>query len=387
MTQTILILATLGEPGGTQTSVYNLAKKLQDSGHTVTVGFGPGTFLRDILDKAHIPFVQFQHLNRSYNLIHNLRFIVELSRYLKHHPQDVLHCNSSNTLFGALAAKMQKKQILTVFTFRGLSLLDKNYPGSSLKKWIYKKIFQLLLLPIDKKVCVSQENYTQLVEYHMAHNTTVIHNGLEEKHLNFLEKEQAIEALQAHVPISLKERMILGSIGRLSYQKNYEFLIQEWSSIQKQFPNAIGIIIGDGPEQSHYREEIRVRHLQNEIILVGSIDAAHTYLKAFDLFIMPSRYEGLSLVLIEALFAGIPIIASDVNSNKEVIGEAGVTYPLDDAIVFHNKLKHFVSQTERNRYSILTKKQSQKFRIETTAQKYAHLYSSTRSSIKDSHQY
>ncbi|PIT86863.1 MAG: hypothetical protein COU33_00860, partial [Candidatus Magasanikbacteria bacterium CG10_big_fil_rev_8_21_14_0_10_43_6] len=337
----ILLLCTLAETGGTQMSVYNLARELTALGHMVTVGFGPGTFLKDALSAINIKTVQFQHLKRSYNIGTNTRFVLELSRYLTQHPQDVLHCNSSNTLFGAVAAKIQKKKPLTVFTFRGLSLLDIHYPGSPIKKWLYRTIFNILLLSIDKKVCVSQENFDQLKRYGMTKHTSVVYNGLDATHLTFLEQKEARAVLGEKIGTPLSEKIIIGSIGRLSYQKNYEFLITEWPAITTLFPNAMCIIIGEGPEKSKYEALIKALHIEKECLLVGSIEKAQRYLKAFDLFVMPSRYEGLSIVLIEALFANVPILASDVNSNAEVVETAGKTFPLDDARAFLKQLACF----------------------------------------------
>jgi len=131
-----------------------------------------------------------------------------------------------------------------------------------------------------------------------------------------LERETARKFLEEKIKINLKDKFLIGSIGRLDYSKNYEFLIKVFPEILKVKPEAIAIVIGEGPERKKLENLIEKGDLKEKIFLIGELKDASKYLKAFDLFVLPSRYEGLSIILIESLFAQIPILASDVGGKK-----------------------------------------------------------------------
>ena len=128
----ILIIVTKGEVGGAQTSVFNLAQKLKDLGEEVCVGFGNGDFLKNKLAESSVPFYQFKYLKRTHDPLANLFFVYELQTFLDKNNFQAVHFNSSNSLFGAIGAKLSKQKIKTIFTLRGLSLLDKNYQSNQI---------------------------------------------------------------------------------------------------------------------------------------------------------------------------------------------------------------------------------------------------------------
>ena len=80
------------------------------------------------------------------------------------------------------------------------------------------------------------------------------------------------------------------------------------------------MIIGDGPDRNSYEEMIQKYGVQNDFFLIGELKNSHQYMKGFDVFTLSSRYEGVSISLIEALYAEIPILASNVGGNPDVVG-------------------------------------------------------------------
>ena len=335
MVKKVLLVITKGDIGGAQVSVFNLAKQLRDRGVIVVVGLGSGNFLTEKLARLHITYVRFKYLRRSYNPLTLLRFIWEFNKYLNRENFDVVHCNSSNTLPAALAAKISRRPPKTVFTFRGLSLLDVEYRQPlpyRVAIWLY---FKLFLRFVDEKVFVSKANQIMALRSKLTRDGHIIYNGLDPQELNFFNRTDARRQLENRLSMPLSDALLIGSIGRLSYQKNYEFLIRQGTNLQAEFPTLRVVIIGDGPEMESCRTLITKLQLSTVVLLAGAIPDAYRYLKAFDVFVLPSRYEGLSVTLIEALFAGIPIVASDVGGNREQLnGGAGILYPLDDSEKF-----------------------------------------------------
>ena len=253
----ILIVVTKAEMGGAQNSIINLVKGLKKGGFDITVGSGEGDYLKLNLENLEINHYVFKSLKRSINPFKNLFFIFEIRKYIEKEKIAVVHFNSSNSLFGAIGAKFTTNKPKTVFTFHGLSVLDPNYKANTLFKLFYKSIFKFLLLFIDQSVFVSHSNLEYAQKNNIVKHGIVIYNGLDLKDSDFLNKEKAQNFLEAKLQDPKKfsfskENFIIGSIGRLAYPKNYEFLINVFPEILKIRPDAIGIIIGEGPERSKY---------------------------------------------------------------------------------------------------------------------------------------
>lgn len=346
----VLLVITHGKIGGATNFVFWLAKGLKEKNIEVKVGFGEGEYLKEKLEKENIDYINFKWLKRTHNPLANLFFVFEIKKFLDKEKFDVVHFNSTNALFGAIGAKLSKNKPKTIFTVHGLSVLDPNYKKLYFLKIIYWIIFKFLLYFIDIPVFVCQNNLKKAKKLNLTQKGVVIYNGIPKP--EFLEKEQARKFFEDSLKIDLREKFIIGSIGRLDYAKNYEFLIKVFVQILNIKENSLLIIIGDGPEKNKLTKLIQKLNLQEKVFLLGEIKNASKYLKGFDLFVLPSRYEGLSITLIEALFAEIPVLASDVGGNKEIIGEENV-YQLNSKDDFLEKLKSCKASFSReNNFSL-----------------------------------
>ncbi len=361
----ILLIITHGKIGGATNSVFWLAKGLKEKNIDVYVGFGEGDYLKEKLNLEKIPFYNFKWLKRTHNPLINLFFVFEIKRFLDKEKFDIVHFNSTNALFGTIGAKFSKNKPKTIFTFRGLSVLDPNYKKNLYLKIIYWVIFKFLLWFINIPVFVCKDNFKKAKKIKLAKKGVIIYNGIPES--EFLRKEEIIKFFEERLNISLKDKFIIGSIERLDYSKNYEFLISVLPKILKIKENAILLIIGDGPEKKKLEKLIKKLELQNKIFLLGEIENASKYLKGFDLFILPSRYEGLSITLIEALFAQVSILASDVGGNKEIVGEKSV-FKSQNKTDFIEKFKNILISANLNN------KAKEIFSIKSVVENYLSLY-------------
>jgi glycosyltransferase involved in cell wall biosynthesis len=127
--------------------------------------------------------------------------------------------------------------------------------------------------------------------------------------------------------------MFLLSIGRLTYQKGHEYLVQAMSEIIKRFPNAKAGICGEGPLHSQLQSQIIELGLSDHVQLMGARVDVSPILASADIFVLPSRWEGLSRALMEAMAAGIPVIATRVDGIKDLItdGVHGLLVPPEDS--------------------------------------------------------
>ena len=119
--------------------------------------------------------------------------------------------------------------------------------------------------------------------------------------------------------------LVLGGLGRLTEQKAHDLLLDALAEISERYPSVRLFLAGQGPLQAALEERIRSRGLDGRVRLLGlRRDRARLY-AAMDIFVLPSRWEGLSLALVEAAGLGLPIVATDVGGNSEVVsGEAGI---------------------------------------------------------------
>ena len=376
----LLIIITKGEIGGAQLFVRGLAQALKDKGHEITVGFGAGDWLYRELAQDNIPLVRFASLKRTHNPLSNLLFFFELKKYLVQNRFDAVHINSSNALVGALAAKFSKTKPRTVFTFHGLSLLDENYLKHRALKFFYRRFFKFFLRYVDRSVFVSRANLEYARKNKIVKNGISIPNGLDQNTFNFLSPDDAREKLLSKLPQSairnLKSAILIGSVGRLDYAKNYEFLIGVFPEILKSRSDAVAVIIGEGPEREKYGRLIARPGLRHKFFLAGEIENAARLIRAFDLFVLPSRYEGLSMTLIEALFAGVPILASRVGGNAEALGgSAPQLYELDNEKEFLRKTNDIITnEALREELSRQNRRQAENFTLDLAAAAYEKIY-------------
>jgi glycosyltransferase involved in cell wall biosynthesis len=315
--QTILIIVTKAEIGGAQQFVLTLAKGLTNLNWKVIVGCGEHGFLENELVKEQISFHIFKHLDRSFNPFKSLLFILELYSFIKKNKVCLVHLNSTNTLAGVISAKLAK--IKSVTTIHGLSFADPHQVISKLELFTYQMIYKVLLRFMDQVVFVSKQNQKYAEKIGLVKKGITIYNGINIDQSQFIPREEARKFIGNKAGVSFKEKYIVGSIGRYAYPKNYEFLINNFDEIKKLIPNALLILIGEGPDRKKYEEKIKKQKNGHEIILIGEIYQAAKYIKAIDLFILPSVYEGFPLSILEACKASIPILATEVGGIPEIL--------------------------------------------------------------------
>lgn len=115
------------------------------------------------------------------------------------------------------------------------------------------------------------------------------------------------------------KEFLVGTIGRMHPQKDPEALIEAVSSLLSGHPELRAILIGDGPLQTPLGAKLMHAGLSDKIWLVGAKPQAREWLAAMDLFVLPSRYEGLPNVVLEAMGAGLPVVATAVDGTVEVV--------------------------------------------------------------------
>lgn len=126
------------------------------------------------------------------------------------------------------------------------------------------------------------------------------------------------------------ERKVIGHIGRFHKQKNHRFLIDIFKEMHEKDATTLLLLIGDGALKAEIEEYVKEKGLENAVCFLGTTKKVHNYLQAIDLFILPSLYEGLPMVLVEAQTAGVPCCVSDVVSKQAKLTDNIRFISLDD---------------------------------------------------------
>lgn len=135
----------------------------------------------------------------------------------------------------------------------------------------------------------------------------------------FLEKTAARAALNLNM-----DDFVYGHIARLSPNKDQKHLIQAFGLIKPHCPQAKLVIAGDGDLEASLKEEVKLLGLNQDVIFTGFLPNGFRYMKAFDCFVLPSIQEAFGRVLLEAMIAKLPIIATKVHGIPEVMGDTGI---------------------------------------------------------------
>ena len=142
---------------------------------------------------------------------------------------------------------------------------------------------------------------------------------------------------------------IFGNIGRLSDSKNQKVLIAAYARIADSLPPSRLVIIGEGRKEADLRSLIATHGLQNRVLLMGFMPQAQRYIKAFDVFLFPSRSEAFGLALLEAMIARVPAIVSRVGGIRELVGHYPFTISPDDVQALASQMAAMVTKPAAER--------------------------------------
>lgn len=158
-------------------------------------------------------------------------------------------------------------------------------------------------------IALHEQMRREMNEMFGIENTAIIHNGVQVERFAQVGESAAQIRRAEGIP---EDAFLLGHIGRFSEEKNHEFLIKIFQSVLKRKDNAFLLLVGKGDLEEQIKEQIREAGLQDKILMLSGRSDIPRLMKAMDVFVMPSHYEGLPVTLIEAQAAGLRCVVSDV---------------------------------------------------------------------------
>lgn len=312
-TDRILQVVTRSEWGGAPRIVESLATQLDD---VTDVACGPGGRLIDQLESAGVTVHVQPHLQSSPGPADILAYR-DLRTLIDEEGFDLVHSHSTKA--GALARiAAGRVGIPSVFTVHGWGFYNTEY---GLLRPLLVGGERFLARRTDEVVCVSHNDYREGRARGILSNErgTVIHNGIEP--LEFGSDRQTVYDAFDVDP----DTPVIGAIGRLAPQKDPLAILETARQLERRGLDVTTILVGSGPltEECHdFVEE----HGMTDVYLPGFVEEALQFLPDFDVFLLPSRFEGFPLTVLECLHAGVPIVAHAVGGVPEAIddGKTGV---------------------------------------------------------------
>lgn len=312
----ILFLITKSNWGGAQRYVFDLATNLPSSHFDVVVALGGDGVLKEKLETQNIRVISLQEMKNETSFLRIRSATNELVTTFMSERSDILHINSSLAGISGVIAARRAKIPKTLFTAHAWAF---NENRSLFQRLIIKTIHWLTVLLADKTIAVSNAVKTQMNWPFVQNKMVVIHNG--RASVDYLDKTAARSHLTSLEPrlADMHTKILSGTIAELHPIKQHEIMIEAVADLVTEGHSIRHLIIGDGEQKQKLQNLIVEKHLTKHVFLLGHIDEAARYLKAFDLFTLTSRSEALAYVVIEAAQAGLPIIATEVGGIPEII--------------------------------------------------------------------
>ena len=237
-------------------------------------------------------------------------------KFLKRYSFDYVHINTGSLPVTFICLKAAKKVGIENTIAHSHS---SNYMNGILNT---NKLF----IPVKKYL---QNSIYEYSKYHFACSRMAAQNMFGKKNYTFVCNSIELKKFDYNPTIRKKIRqkkivddcVIYGYVGRLAKSKNIDFVIDIFEKLLSRNKKSLLWIVGDGEEKENIIQNIRMRKLTDYVVMFGNRTDVHELMQAMDIFIFPSLYEGLSLTVIEAQTAGLPVFMSDTLSDEHKITE------------------------------------------------------------------
>lgn len=314
-TKHILYIVTQGEFGGAQHYIFDLISSLQNEYEiSLIIGGEKKSDLEERLEIYNISIHRLPSLVRSISPLRDIRTLFALRRIFQRISPDLIHLNSSKVgILGSIAAVQSKYK--TVYTVHGWVFLE---PLSWIRKNMYLFLEKITARMKDAFILLSKKEQSIAVEkLHIAQSKVhLVSNGISQKQ----ETSPTNNLITAQMDADKKNgTRVFVTIANFYATKGIDLLLA--AATKTKTTNFKIYIVGDGKDADLYRTFISTFDLSDKVVLLGQIPHAHQLLAHADAMIIPSRKEGLPYVLLEALRARCPVIATTVGAIPEVLAQ------------------------------------------------------------------
>ena len=271
--------------------------------------------------------------------------------YIKHNDFDVVHVNSGSKIAMAKVAYISKKMLNARVLLHSHCSIDNISLFKKFLRWMFS-------FPINKYsdyllACSREASIAQFVNK-VQNKVIICNNGVDVK--KFLPNDYIRQEYRKKLNIN-QDDFVIGNVGRFTYQKNQIFLVEVFREIISRCKNSKLLLIGEGEELENIKKKVKEYKLQNKFIFLKEITDIQNYMQVMDVFVMPSIYEGLPIVAVEAQASGLPLVLSDKISKQSKIAEDVSFVSLnEDAVIWAKEILKYTNFTKKDNSKLLLKK-------------------------------
>lgn len=368
----ILIYTDTTQTGGAELQMFLLAKFLNKEKFTPLLACSNHQNLNKWCENFEKEQIKVIRINAKSK--HSPKHFFALNKLIKSEKIDLIHShvwNPASSRYAFLSAIRTNKPIITT-----------EHDPFKLSK--IKDIFKKFTLKKITKIITVSENNKKILQNlypNQRHKILTILNGIDttwwqSQLLRFTPED--LKKIKTETFEAKENTLILIAISELHERKGLKYLIKAMPSITEKYPNVKLVIIGEGPEKENLKNLIEKLKLENNVILLGKKKEIPKLLKSSDIFILPSLREAFGLVNLEAMMAGLPIIATRVGGIPEVVKhkETGLLIkPADERALSQAINQMIASPTTRKKMGTAGKKRAEKqFSAKKMAEEYEKIY-------------
>jgi glycosyltransferase involved in cell wall biosynthesis len=358
----VLITISSITGGGAEHVVEHLCESLVTKYEIICGYFKECGDRGDALKEKGIKVIQLKNPKRKKNYLNFL----DMRAYCKTQEIDLIHAHDIHSMINASLVKLTLPSIKVVYTFH-----FGNYPNIGKKIYYFEKLFSKIpdvLVAVGTRQAKAIKNTYKITDDRLQ----VIYNGVHEAAAQQSNEYQKPEGGPT----------LFGSLSTLIEQKGLPVLVNAVELLQKRHPERSKFIVaGDGYMLDELLQLCKEKNLTDIIEFTGWVRDANTnLLPKLDIFVQSSKWEAMSVVILEAMSAGKPIVATDVGENSVVIEHnvSGIIVPPNDAelladamerVLVDSKLRETLGKNARQRFS-------DKFTVQQMADNYMRLFDS-----------
>lgn len=261
-----------------------------------------------------VRLIELKYMERSINIKRDIKSFNEISGYIKKFSPDIVHCHSSKAgAIGRISAKLLKVKKIY---YTPHAYIMQNPDISNKKRYLFQGIEKVLsVLCTTKTINVSngEREFAKKLKLDNPNKFVAIYNGIEEKkiscNLSELKQELGIE----------ENNIVVGVAARIEMQKDPLTFIKIAEEISNKNKDVKFIYIGDGKDKGKLESYIKEKSLEKNIKLTGFRNDIEELIQTLDIYLITSLYEGMPYSLIEAIKYGLPIVATNVVGNNEIV--------------------------------------------------------------------
>ena len=309
--------------------------------------------------------------------IENIKAVKQLKKIIENEKIQLIHCHTPvGAAVSRIAARKSRKKDGTrvIYTAHGFHF----YKGAPIKNWIiFYPIEKLLAKYTDCIITINKEDY-EIARNKFKSKQVKYVNGVgivtDRLNVNFSQEQQKIKKEELGIP---QDNIVLTYVAELNENKNQKLLIDVVEEIIKKQKNVTLLMVGEGKKKIDYQNIIEQKGLEKNIKLLGYRKDIGEILSITDICTASSLREGLPLNIIECMYMGIPVIATDNRGHRELIkdGKNGYIVKSPNIDIYKNRLEELIENPElRKKLGEKSKKMSEKYTIKNVIKDMEKIY-------------